>query len=806
MIAVKAIFGDDVRRFSIDPALKFAGLKEEVKTRFGISADNLMMKFKDDEGELCRITGDDEFDEAAVIAAELKPAILRVHVEVTVDGEREKAGENDELGQSVRQLLDALGIPVDDAVRFLSSIDVEDAKKFKAMLPMMFAGHGFPRGFPKDGGSETAEQPNEPSNGPAIHDGVECDGCQMYPIRGIRYKSTTKDDFDLCESCVKKSPYTEDQYTVIQQPRDGWQGGSRGPCGFMRGMMRGPWHKFGPHASHVPAPGPIDDASMLPDAPLHPGTRGPAVASLQQALIQLGHLHPGAVRYARGLYGPRTTQAIAALQHAGGETPTGIFDTAVRAKLAEQLHSPPAKAGPTESGAPPAASGPSCRMGPWKEEHERKWHGGCRRGGAGLLSSRFVSDKSLPDGAKVQPGHKFTKTWTLRNDGPTAWPETAALVFVKGDRLHEDDVKLVGAVEPGAEVDVSVEMIAPEPTGRYVSFWRVSAVGEAERRRNRPPLIGGFGQRVWLQIVVDGEACEVVDSENEMDAENGLESCHPAGKPFEQWGVAELKAELAAHGADCSGCVEKDDLVQLLRATLNSQPRNTDEQPAPPVDATTAQVEEGIKAACDAFGVPSAGAASLVQAVQPFLQMAAQQRQQQQQPPLPFDVGALAQLAQPFVQNLATAAQQQQPQQLQGPPNPDLSMLMQNVMPFLSMAQNVAQQPTAGQPTAHAADTQMEVPKPETPKPETPKPKTVEPETVEAKPAEPKPVEPETTEPQTQDPGTPEPETLQIPDGTKQKLVQLHDMGFLDDAENLAALDRAEGRVELALDILFKAM
>ena len=50
MIAVKAICDNDTRRFSIDPALKFAGLKDEILTRFGLSADNLKLKFKDDEG------------------------------------------------------------------------------------------------------------------------------------------------------------------------------------------------------------------------------------------------------------------------------------------------------------------------------------------------------------------------------------------------------------------------------------------------------------------------------------------------------------------------------------------------------------------------------------------------------------------------------------------------------------------------------------------------------------------------------------------------------------------------------------
>ncbi|XP_026852246.2 E3 ubiquitin/ISG15 ligase TRIM25-like [Electrophorus electricus] len=36
---------------------------------------------------------------------------------------------------------------------------------------------------------------------PTIHHGIRCDGCQMKPIRGPRYKCQSCFDFDFCESC-----------------------------------------------------------------------------------------------------------------------------------------------------------------------------------------------------------------------------------------------------------------------------------------------------------------------------------------------------------------------------------------------------------------------------------------------------------------------------------------------------------------------------------------------------------------------------------------------------------------------------
>lgn len=36
---------------------------------------------------------------------------------------------------------------------------------------------------------------------PAVHNGIVCDGCDMSPIMGTRYKCAVRSDFDLCEAC-----------------------------------------------------------------------------------------------------------------------------------------------------------------------------------------------------------------------------------------------------------------------------------------------------------------------------------------------------------------------------------------------------------------------------------------------------------------------------------------------------------------------------------------------------------------------------------------------------------------------------
>jgi hypothetical protein len=48
--------------------------------------------------------------------------------------------------------------------------------------------------------------------------------------------------------------------------------------------------------------------------------------------------------------------------------------------------------------------------------------------------ARFVKE-SIPDMFEVAPGAPFKKTWTMRNDGATAWPEDVVLIQTNGDNL-----------------------------------------------------------------------------------------------------------------------------------------------------------------------------------------------------------------------------------------------------------------------------------------------------------------------------------------------------------------------------------
>jgi peptidoglycan hydrolase-like protein with peptidoglycan-binding domain len=77
-------------------------------------------------------------------------------------------------------------------------------------------------------------------------------------------------------------------------------------------------------------------ARGLPDAPLSHDDRE-SVRFVQQVLIELGKMVPGAIRFASGLYGQFTAAAVADVQRSLGRTPTGVYDKAVRAQLLKEL-------------------------------------------------------------------------------------------------------------------------------------------------------------------------------------------------------------------------------------------------------------------------------------------------------------------------------------------------------------------------------------------------------------------------------------------------------------------------------------
>lgn len=117
-------------------------------------------------------------------------------------------------------------------------------------------------------------------------------------------------------------------------------------------------------------------------------------------------------------------------------------------------------------------------------------------------SFEFLEDLNIPDDTVLPPGGEFTKRWLLRNNGTCPWSTDYSIVFLDGDQMSaEPSIPLAEPVTPGQELEVAIDMVAPEEPGTYRGNWQVAdANGE-------PFGINGFIEDAfWLQIVVEEDA------------------------------------------------------------------------------------------------------------------------------------------------------------------------------------------------------------------------------------------------------------------------------------------------------------
>ena len=86
----------------------------------------------------------------------------------------------------------------------------------------------------------------------------------------------------------------------------------------------------------------------------------------------------------------------------------------------------------------------------------------------------FVTDVTIPDGTVLSPNEAFTKTWRLRNSGTCSWTPAYAIVFSSGDAMGGPATQaMVGNINPGDTVDISVTLKAPATAGDYKGYWKL---------------------------------------------------------------------------------------------------------------------------------------------------------------------------------------------------------------------------------------------------------------------------------------------------------------------------------------------
>jgi hypothetical protein len=127
---------------------------------------------------------------------------------------------------------------------------------------------------------------------------------------------------------------------------------------------------------------------------------------------------------------------------------------------------------------------------------------------------QFVSDVTVPDGTRYDPGATFTKTWRLRNSGTCTWSTSYTMVFDTGTQMGTTtSVPFHTSVAPGNTIDLSVNMTAPNAAGHYLGYWKF---------KNAAGTLFGIGVNAdrswWVEINVSGTTTEGVVYEFASDA------------------------------------------------------------------------------------------------------------------------------------------------------------------------------------------------------------------------------------------------------------------------------------------------
>jgi hypothetical protein len=119
--------------------------------------------------------------------------------------------------------------------------------------------------------------------------------------------------------------------------------------------------------------------------------------------------------------------------------------------------------------------------------------------------AQFISDPTIPDGSLMAPNQAFTKKWRIKNIGSCTWTGFS-LIFDSGDAMSGPASKAISTLNPGQEVDLEVNLIAPATVGSYRGYWRINTNGNV-----LVPIVSGYqGKSFYVDIKVQNPVTATV--------------------------------------------------------------------------------------------------------------------------------------------------------------------------------------------------------------------------------------------------------------------------------------------------------
>jgi len=114
---------------------------------------------------------------------------------------------------------------------------------------------------------------------------------------------------------------------------------------------------------------------------------------------------------------------------------------------------------------------------------------------------KYVADVTIPDNNMknptfINPGAGFAKVWRLQNTGTCTWTPSYHLAYAYGSvaaaQMNGQSIPMPYNVAPGQNVDLSVNLVAPNEQSTYQGFWQMET--DAGNR---------FGRTIWVGITTN---------------------------------------------------------------------------------------------------------------------------------------------------------------------------------------------------------------------------------------------------------------------------------------------------------------
>lgn len=143
----------------------------------------------------------------------------------------------------------------------------------------------------------------------------------------------------------------------------------------------------------------------------------------------------------------------------------------------------------------------------------------------------FYGDVTIPDGALMDQGEQFTKTWRVRNNGTCTWGAGYALVFASGELIGGPMSQALPFAAPGEIIEISVELTAPAVGGSFTGYWQFQ---DPQGNSFATGITGNIP--LWVVISVPYYSTPLPSAEPEEETQPGAPTPTPDASGGQQTG------------------------------------------------------------------------------------------------------------------------------------------------------------------------------------------------------------------------------------------------------------------------------